>query len=639
MPKPSLVLGTAGHIDHGKSSLVKALTHIDPDRLAEEKQRGITIELGFANLVLPSGNSISIVDVPGHERFVKQMVSGTTGIDMALLVIAADDGIMPQTVEHVAVLELLNITQGVVALTKADLVDEEWLTFIEEEVSAFTTAHFGHAWPMVAVSSVTGLGLDELKEQIDLLTQTVTHKQTDSLVRMPLDRVFSLKGIGTVVTGTLWSGEIKPEDEIEIYPSHLITSVRSVQMHNQNTDLATSGNRVALNLRNVTVDQINPGDFIATPHSLELTDRFDAKLTYADPFQSGKPFKSGTRVHVAHGTKEVLGRVLLMNSQTELTPKEETLVQIRLEQPLPLSYDDRFIIRSYSPVAVIGGGRVLSPHPRRRTNLKTDETTMLDALTQGDTTTALQAYFQGATHLVTYERLAHDLSLPNSTLADLLERSLKQHRIVSCSAKSTYYASAPLVQKTVSALESTLLTFHADNPQATGITKEALRHKVNAALTPDEFDAILTEAMRQNKATSVDGEVSHPQASAGARMAEKRLAQEILHALSNSGGFPLSPTDLTQQTKASSPEVMKALSALIKKGSVAKVTQDTYYAQTTLDDLAALIRAYLVENGSATAAQLKEAMHTSRKYAMPLLEYFDEIHLTKRDGDLRFLYQ
>lgn len=639
MPTSSLVLGTAGHIDHGKSSLVKALTNIDPDRLIEEKKRGITIELGFANLELPSGNSISIVDVPGHERFVRQMVSGTTGIDLALLVIAADDGIMPQTVEHAAVLELLGITQGIVAITKADLVDEEWLLFIEEEIAAFTQARFGSTWPMVAVSSVTGLGLDELKNKIDQLVHTVTRTKTDARIRMPLDRVFTLKGIGTVVTGTLWSGEIHPDDEVEIYPEHLVTTVRSVQMHNHDANVATAGNRVALNLRNVTVDEVNAGDFIATPHSINLTDHFDAELTYADPFQSGKPLKSGVRVHLAHGTKEVLGRVLLMNGKIELLPGETTLAQIRLEQPLPLSFEDRFIIRSYSPVAVIGGGSVLNPHPRRRTNLKSDESTMLDALTQGDTTAALQAYFQGATHLVTYDRLVHEVGLPVATIQDYLDTALKQRRLISCTAKETYYACAPLIQKTVSALESTLLAFHADNPQATGISKEALRHKANAALLPDEFDAILAEAMRQNKATSADGEVSHPQASAGARMAEKRLAQEVLQGLSNSNGFPLSPSKLAEQTKASSPEVMKALNTLLKEGSAAKVAQDTYYAQTTLDELAAIISTYLAEHGSATAAQLKEAMHTSRKYAMPLLEYFDEIHLTKRDGDLRILYQ
>lgn len=638
MPSTSLVLGTAGHIDHGKSTLVKALTHTDPDRLAEEKLRGITIELGFANLELPSGKSISIVDVPGHERFVRQMVSGTTGIDLALLVIAADDGIMPQTIEHAAVLELLHISKGIVALTKADLVDEEWLAFMKDEIDTFTTAHFGSTWPTVAVSSVTGNGIDELKQCIDEVAKTITRPQTNSLARMPLDRAFTLKGIGTVVTGTLWSGKIQIDDELELYPSQLTTSVRSIQMHNHDTKTASAGNRVALNLRGITLDQIKPGDFIATPNSINPSDRFDAQLTYADPFQSGKPLKSGVRVHVAHGTRETLGRVLLMNGAEHLNPGETALAQIRLEQPLPLSFEDRFIIRSYSPVSVIGGGIVLAPHPRRRTTLKADETALLDALTQGDTKTALQAYFQGAYRLITKEQLIHDLSLPESTLDNLLDEALQQRRIVRCSAKKSYYAHISLVQKTVSALESTLLSFHHEHPQATGISKEALRHKVNAAFTPDEFDAILVEAMRQNKATSADGEVSHPQASAGARMAEKKLQHDIMNALIQAAPLPLSPDGLSEKIKASSPEIGKALSALIKEGAVVKVAHDTYYAQTTLDEFALTIRSYLAENTSATAAQLKEALHTSRKYAMPLLEYFDEIRLTKREGDLRFLY-
>ena len=566
------------------------------------------------------------------------MVSGTTGIDVALLVIAADDGIMPQTVEHAAVLELLHITKGVVALTKADLVDEEWLLFMEDEISTFTKAHFGNAWPIVPVSSITGQGLSELKEVIDELIKTITRPQADSLVRMPLDRAFTLKGIGTVVTGTLWSGEIHRDDELEIYPSEIATTVRSVQMHNHDTESAAAGNRVALNLRGITLDQIKPGDFIATPGSIDPSDRFDAQLTYADPFKSGKPLKSGVRVHVAHGTKEVLGRVLLMNGSEQLNPRETALAQIRLEQPLPLSFEDRFIIRSYSPVTVIGGGVVLAPHPRRRTNLKDDETTLLDALTQGDTKTALQAYFQGAHRLITKEQLLHDLSLPEATLDELLDEALQKRRAVKCAAKSSYYAYTALVQRTVSALESTLLTFHHENPQATGISKEALRHKVNAALTPDEFDAILAEAMRQDKATSADGEVSHPQASAGARMAEKKLQNDIMDALAKTSPLPLNPAALSEAAGASLPELGKALGALTKEGLVVKVAQDAYYAQATLDGFAKTIRVYLEEHTSATAAQLKEALGTSRKYAMPLLEYFDEVHLTKREGDLRFLY-
>ena len=360
----SYLLGPAGHIDHGKSSLIQALTGTDPDRLAEEKRRGITIELGFAQLSLPSGRTMSVVDVPGHEKFVRQMVSGATGVDVALLVIAADDGIMPQTVEHMAVLELLGVKACVVALTKIDLVDEDWVTFMEEEIANRLVGTAFEGAPICPVSSRTSAGLAELRQTIDSVASHAEKTKPAGTMRMPIDRVFSIKGFGTVVTGTLWSGTVHVGDDLVILPEETPARVRSIQMHGQSYEAANSGNRVALCLSPVTTEDVRPGDFLAAPDTVIVSDRFDAELTYADPFHAGKPLKTGSHVRVAHGTREVAGRLLCMNEKPWLKPGERDFAQIRLDKPLPLSAQDRFIIRSESPVRVIAGGQVLLAHPR-----------------------------------------------------------------------------------------------------------------------------------------------------------------------------------------------------------------------------------------------------------------------------------
>ena len=379
-----VVLGTAGHIDHGKSTLVQALTGEDPDRLAEEKRRGITIELGFAQLELPDGSALGVVDVPGHERFVRQMIAGSTGIDLALLCIAADDGVMPQTEEHLAVLELLGIARCVVALTKRDLVDEEWAAFMADEVRGRLAGGPYADAAVVPVSARTGEGLDELRATLAEAARGLVRAKDGSSARLPVDRAFSIKGSGTVVTGTLWSGQVAPGDELEVLPGGTRARVRSAQIHGQPVERAKAGNRVALNLAGVDTGEVRPGMLLAAPGTVEPTDRFDAWLTYLGAPGAPEALETGTRVRVAHGTAEVPGRVLLMDGRAALGAREGAYAQIRLDEPLPVSRGDRFVVRSLTPVHVVGGGQVLHAHPRRRTNLKPGEEALLDALRAGD---------------------------------------------------------------------------------------------------------------------------------------------------------------------------------------------------------------------------------------------------------------
>ncbi len=636
-PQTDLVLGTAGHIDHGKSSLVLALTGTDPDRLAEEKQRGITIELGFARLAFPDGTTMGVVDVPGHERFVRQMIAGATGIDLALLCIAADDGIMPQTEEHLAVLELLSIPSIVVALTKTDLVDEEWAAFMAEEVRGRLAQTPYAAAPVVGVSSRTGEGLDELKEELARTARATSRAKAGSALRLPVDRVFTIKGSGTVVTGTLWSGEARTGDEVEVLPEGLRTRVRSVQVHSQPVDVARAGHRVALNLNALSTSDVRPGDFLASPGTVRATDRFDADLTYLGiPGREGKALESGTRVHVAHGTRECVGRVLLMEGRESLAAGERALAQVRLDEPLPVAWRDRFVIRSYSPVHVVGGGVVLRAHPRRTTALGQADRTLLEALRAGGEADVAQAAFALCPLPVTSGELAETSGLAEDVAARELEAMAAAGTAVRLDGPQPRFASRQSLQKHVAGLENALLTFHTKNPTLTGIAKDALRQQCLPRASSACFDAVLAHAAAQGSVVVSGGEVSHPKAGAGARAMEQQAADKLQAALAAAGKTPPTTPQLAADAGLEAPLARKALASLEKQGTVRRVDRDLCFDAAAFDALEACVRACLA-NGPATAAELRDAMGVSRKYAIPLLEYFDAQGVTRRDGDLRVL--
>lgn len=635
---PSLVLGTAGHIDHGKSSLVMALTGVDPDRLAEEKQRGITIELGFARLKLSDGTTLGVVDVPGHERFVRQMIAGSTGIDLALLCIAADDGVMPQTVEHLAVLELLGIPSCVVALTKSDLVDDEWILFVEEEIRGRLSGTLYADSPIVAVSSKTDQGLDELKTAIAQAAQSTRRTKAGTTLRLPIDRVFTIKGSGTVVTGTLWSGEAIPGDEVEVLPSGSRTRIRGIQVHGQTVDRALAGHRVALNLNALATSDIRPGDFLVSPGAARTSDRFDADVTYLGLPGHDKPLESGVRVHVAHGTREVTGRVLLMGENSVLRPGERGMAQIRLDDPLPVMWRDRFVIRSYSPMHVIGGGTALRTHPRRTTTLSSGEHTLLEALRMGDETAVAHAVL-GFTPLpltVAEFALASELSVQSAAreLTALVEKN-EAVRLES-GGRTPYHVLRRTLQKICSSFENTLLKFHSEHPAEPGIAKEALRQRCLPRATEPCFNAVLAHCVGQGIATVTEGVISHPKAGAGARKMEEQAAETLGAALAEAGVTPPTLSELITGSGLDVSLAYRALGLLEKQGRVRKVGQDFYFDAEALATTETAMRRRLAE-APATAAELRDAMAVSRKYAIPLLEFFDAQGITRRDGDQRML--
>lgn len=636
MTGTSLVLGTAGHIDHGKSSLVRALTGVDPDRLAEEKERGITIELGFAELKLPSGRSMGVVDVPGHEKFVRQMVAGATGIDLVLFVVAADDGVMPQTREHLAIVELLGIERGVVALTKSDLVDEDWLGLVRADVEDLLASTPLAGAPIVAVSSRTSAGLDALKSALDEVADTVVARSDDSIMRLPVDRVFTIVGAGTVVTGTLWSGSIRKDDPVEVFPSGVTGRVRGVQVHGLAVDEAHAGQRVAVNIAGLDKQELSRGDVLATPDALAVTDRFDARFTFMGKPGDDSVFETGSRVHVHHGTREVLGRVLLMDGISRVAPGESAYAQIRLEDTLAPRYGDRFVVRSYSPVYTIGGGVVLDALPPRRTTIRPEERALLDALFARDPGAAAVGLVESRGVPLTSDEVAVILGVTKASVADPLNRSdLVRIKV----GGRTAYLSAAALAAHIDAIEREVAAFHAADPVATGISTAALRDRLDRRMTPASFEALISEAVSQGRVLLEGGRVSHPAAAVSAR-AEEQKARDALSALLTAQWLtPAFVDDLYREVGFDRNLVRKVLGRMVSEGELVRLSSELHFVAAAVDEARSRVVAHITAAGPSSAADLRDAMGVSRKYAIPLLESFDAAGVTRREGDLRVLKQ
>lgn len=633
---PNLILGTAGHIDHGKSSLILALTGVDPDRLAEEKKRGITIELGFAQLTLPDGRTMGVIDVPGHEKFVRQMIAGATGVDVALLVIAADDGIMPQTTEHIAVLQTLGVRSCVVALTKIDMVDEEWLELMAEDVRAFLAATPYADAPIVPVSSRTKEGLEDVRAAIAAACTGTQALHAGESMRQPVDRVFTIKGSGTVITGTLWSGTVRPDDVVEILPSGKRCRIKSVQMHGTDASCAQAGNRVALNLNDVKTTEIRPGDFLATPGLIEPTTRFDAHLTYLDTAKTGRPLESGTRMHIAHGTKEVIGRVLLADGLKQLSPGMASYAQIRLEEPLPVSMGDRFIVRTYSPVHVAGGGQVLLAHPRHRTNLH-GEQLVLDALIEGNVQVAVENALSLQPQPVTAHDLARFFGMDDARMTAHLRAAVGSKRAVALGDANEYFASPATKQRAMGQIERTLIEFHNANPAEPGMTKEALRKQCFPRMDAACFGFLLDEAITANIAVANGGLIGHPSAQGAQQQIEKQAAEKLLSALRAHAATPPTLDELASEAGVKMPLARRALARLQQEGAVYRVSSELFYDGAFVDACKQRIVAHFQNGGDGSVGSLKDVIGSSRKFAVPLLEAFDAEGFTVRDGDARRL--
>ncbi|MCL2818714.1 MAG: selenocysteine-specific translation elongation factor [Actinomycetia bacterium] len=633
----SYILGTAGHIDHGKSALIQALTGVDPDRLPEEKRRGVTIELGFAQLTLPDGTVLGVVDVPGHEKFVRQMVAGSSGFDIALLVVAADDGVMVQTREHVRVLQLMGITHLVVALSKCDMVDDEWRALVTLDIVEVLARHGYEDVPIIETSTVTGEGLDALVAALELQVATIEDKASSETLRLPVDRVFTIEGAGCVVTGTLWSGVARIGDTVEILPSEKEARIRGIQVHSAPVQKAYAGQRVALNLAGIEHTQIERGDTVASPRTMMMTRRFDAALTYLGPDEGNVPLKSGARVHIHHAATTTLGRVILFDEAT-LAPHTEAFVQIRLETPIAAQYLDRFIIRSYSPTYTIGGGTILVPQASKRSSLHEEERSFLSALYEGDLADAVQGYMN-LSHLPhTSAELALKLGVARAKVAALLNESDFERIKI---ANETSFITAAGAQRIREGIERALLAFHEDHPQEIDMSIATLRERSAGYLDAEIFDALLSQLEGQKTVTCNAGRVRHDHAPQTAQLERLALANQALPLLVGQGLAPDSLADLSARLNTSKKVLSNALAPHVDVGKLVRLAGDLYFSQEAIEHGADQIRHYYqteIDPGAgATAAQLRDALGVSRKYAIPLLEYYDRSALTRREGDLRYL--
>ena len=631
--QPDLILGTAGHIDHGKSSLVFALTGVDPDRLAEEKERGITITLGFAQLHLPDGRSMGVVDLPGHEKFVRQMISGATGIDVALLVVAADDGVMPQTVEHLAILQTLGIRSCVVALTKIDLVDDDLIELVTDDVrQLLSDTPFADA-VIVPVSARTREGLDEVLQAIQDAASHADRTHTGSAMRYPVDRVFTIKGAGTVVTGTLWSGEVEPGDTVEILPSKKQCRVRSIQIHGTTVERAQAGNRVAINLNNIKTSEVRPGDFVASPDTIEPSDRFDAYITYIDSSQTGKPIISGAPMHIAHGTREVVGRILLADGQQTLEPGSSAIAQFRIDEPLALSYGDRFVMRTYSPVLLAGGGEVLLAHPRRRTTFSPKEHELLDALQGQDMKRAVECAVATESTPVGVQFVARLIGIDPVRAQALLDEVAEEGRIVSLGTATRFYATQDAVEDALARIDEVLGTFHKENPKEDGMPKEALRRKCFPKMSAACFDELLASAIDRKIAVVARAVVSRPSALSAAQEAEAETADELLPLIQGTGLTPPDVAEIAQQVGIDAVRTRRGLDVLCSQGLAWRANNDLYFDNQSIEQAKQSITQHFANGGEGTVAALRDLLGITRKFAVPLLEGLDACGFTRRSGD------
>jgi selenocysteine-specific elongation factor len=656
-------IGTAGHVDHGKSTLVTALTGIDPDRLAEEKARGMTIDLGFAWLTLPSGREVSIVDVPGHENFIKNMLAGVGSIDTALLVVAADEGVMPQTREHLAILDLLHVPRGVVALTKADLVDEEWLDLVREEVRAVLKSTTLAEATIIPVSATTGAGLPELRAALDQVLDEAQAQKNIARPRLSIDRVFSLTGFGTVVTGTLLDGVLQSGQEVEILPQQIVTRIRGLQTHKQQIELAQPGSRVALNLANVARSDLARGNVIAQPGQMRTTLLCDARIELlAD---AGRPLQHNAQVDFYNGSQEIPARVRLLD-RDELQPGERGWVQLRLSRPAVLTRRDRFILRLPSPSTTIGGGEVIditpSYHRRRQPNViavlerledaSPDELVLAILDQRSSTTKGIRpggAYLHAGQWAYTLEEIVKRSNLAQDVTQETLETLLSEGRVY----KVGSYWFAQQVWDTLTQETLQLVQQHQQQyPLRSGFSKEEWRTRLN--LSPKLAAEIFIVFQSAGNLETVEAVTT----------VDSELAGNAVERSTRSGGLIRIPgfrPHFTEEQQSQVKQLMQRyqqqaytppgrseaeatvgveiVNALIEQEQLVKVGmgEGVLFARSAYETALSILVNYLREHDSMTVAEARDAIGTSRKYILPLLEHMDTLRITRRQGDERRL--
>ena len=625
----NVILGTAGHIDHGKTTLIKALTGRETDNLKEEKQRGISINLGFTYFDLPSKKRVGIVDVPGHEKFIKNMLAGACGIDIVLLVIAADEGVMPQTIEHLDILNYLDVKKGIIVLTKCDLVDEEFIELVKDDVREKTKGLFIEDAPIVEVDSVSRRGLDELVQKIDEISEDIEEKKTDAPSRMSIDRVFSLKGFGTIVTGTLIEGKISVDDEMTIYPSEKKVKVRNLQVHGCDVKTAYAGQRTAINLSNIKVSEIQRGDVIAQTGSVEESMMIDVNISLVEHCK--KSLKHWDRIRVFHGTKQILCRIVPLN-EDEIQYGESGYAQLRLEEKIVAKKGDRFIIRSYSPMDTIGGGVIIDTAPKKH---KIYDESVIEALKikeKGELKDILEEYLKlNLSNYITLKELVSYTGEKEEYVKEGLNALIDENKVF-CVNK--YYLHISHYQKLKERVIDILTKYHKQYRLRNGILKEELRSKVDNSLKVKDMDVILNKMAEEKDIKVQDNLVSNYDFEVKFNQKQLSIKKEIEDKSRKNGLNSLMTKDDICNKNKFYEEVLEALT-----GKTIQKLDDAYYIDKKVyENVKKGLLEYLNKNKEITVAQFRDITKSNRKISIVMLEHFDRNRITKRVEDKRILY-
>jgi selenocysteine-specific elongation factor len=631
---PNLVVGTAGHIDHGKSALVRALTGIDPDRLKEEKERGITIELGFAHATIGDAR-IAFVDVPGHERFVRTMLAGVGGIDCVLMIVAADESVMPQTREHFDICCLLRIERGIIVVTKSDLADPDTRTLVHQDIAALVKGSFLESAPVIDVSAMTGAGLDVLRAAIANQVAAARPRPVDGAARLPIDRVFSMKGFGTVVTGTLVSGRIAVDDELDVQPGGRGVKVRGVQVHGKPSAEAVAGQRTAINLGGVEVGDLARGETLLAANTLSVTRRVDAAI---DLLPTAKPLKHGARVRLHNGTSEVLGRVSISGASiAEVAPGTTALVRLRLEGPAVLTRGDRFIIRAYSPPMTVGGGVVLDPAPTRPGIRSEGGRASLEALRiQPDCLPAIEWLVDNAGLAgIPTASLVSRMGVPPSRLAATVQRLVAAGTVVI----HNRLVQSRHLQSAQAGLLELVAAAHKANPMSVGLPREDARGKGFTKVAPAIFERVV-EDLKATRALVGSERLALPTHKATVAGADDEVRAAVINAYLAGGLKPPDAAAVELSVKAPRAIIDKVTTLLLREKVLVKLDTIVFHGdalQVLKEDVAALKGSAPGGRATVDVAAFKDRYGVSRKFAIPLLEYLDRERVTRRTGDVRLV--
>ncbi|MED5578836.1 MAG: selenocysteine-specific translation elongation factor [Nitrospinota bacterium] len=628
-----VIIGTAGHIDHGKTSLVRSLTGTETDRLKEEKERGITIDLGFAKLNSGETNA-GIVDVPGHERFVKNMLAGVGGIDIVMLVIAADEGVMPQTREHLSICELLGVKNGLIVITKSDLVEPEWISLVKDDLKEFVKETFLHKKPILQVSSETGEGIDDLKKILNKLILDVNPKDENGVFRIPIDRVFTMHGFGVVVTGTLFSGKVKTGQTIEIYPTETQAKIRGIQVHSESVEESAAGFRTAINLQGIEKTKIERGYVLGFPKEMRNTYMLDVFLELLE--SASNPLKNRSRVRFHSGTVEVMARVILLEKNS-INPGDKIFAQIRLEKPITALPRDRFVIRSYSPMTTIGGGEILDVDPPKLKRMKKNSASRFEFLKKGSDRERLKKFIEengisGTNFSELSGRVPQTIKKIRSEILELQN----QQEILIADLDSGLSVEMDQFEKFKKNLENEIKNYHEKNPLKSSAPKEEIRSrlgKINEKIFSMGLDTLKKEGITNEDQTTVKIS-SH---TIVLDNEQELMCKRIENIFLNAKFKPPSLKKLISEEKLTDQKLTEVIQILVGEKKLILLKGELIFHSKSLDDARSELESFILKNKEITASEFRDLLGISRKFAIPILEHFDIMKITVRVGDKRII--